>query len=100
MYITLQMLQDFTCYLLCMNATLTVSTFSQAKHLQFVGGVDAISFWLATYSWDFINYLFPMFGILIMFAAFQVDSLKEDLGAIFLLLVIIISNCCLIQVII
>ena len=53
-----------------------------------MSGVDAVSFWLATYSWDFINYLFPMFGIFIMFAAFQVDSLKEDLGAIFLLLVI------------
>ena len=63
--------------------------FPQAKHLQFVSGVDAISFWLATYSWDFINYLFPMLGIIIMFAAFQVNSLKEDLGTIFLLLVII-----------
>ncbi|XP_078344110.1 phospholipid-transporting ATPase ABCA3-like [Oculina patagonica] len=62
---------------------------SKAKHLQFVSGVDAVSFWLATYSWDFINYLFPMFGIVIMFAAFQVDSLKEDLGAIFLLLLLL-----------
>ena len=63
--------------------------FPQAKHLQFVSGVDAVSFWLATYSWDFINYLLPMLGIIIMFAAFQVDSLKNDLGAIVLLLVII-----------
>ena len=61
--------------------------FVQAKHLQFVSGVDAVSFWLATYSWDFINYLFPLLGIMIMFAAFQVDSLKNDLGAVFLLLV-------------
>jgi len=53
--------------------------------------VDAVSFWLATYSWDFINYLLPMVGIIIMFAAFQVDSLKNDLGAIVLLLVSIIT---------
>ena len=66
--------------------------FPQAKHLQFVSGVDAVSFWLATYSWDFINYLLPMFGIIIMFAAFQVDSLKDDLGAIVLLLVIILKK--------
>ena len=55
-----------------------------------MSGVDAVVFWLATYSWDFINYLFPMLGIMIMFAAFQVDSLKGDLGAVFLLLVIIL----------
>ena len=61
--------------------------FVQAKHLQFVSGVDAVSFWLATYSWDLINYLFPLLGIMIMFAAFQVDSLRNDLGAVFLLLV-------------
>ncbi|KAM7427451.1 hypothetical protein ABFA07_021424 [Porites harrisoni] len=62
---------------------------SKAKHLQFVSGVDAVSFWLATYSWDFINYLFPLLGIMIMFAAFQVDSLKNDLGAVFLLLLLL-----------
>lgn len=57
-----------------------------------MSGVDAVSFWLATYSWDFINYLLPMFGIIIMFAAFQVDSLKNDLGAIVLLLASIITD--------
>ncbi|CAH3155546.1 unnamed protein product, partial [Porites evermanni] len=62
---------------------------SKAKHLQFVSGVDAVSFWLATYSWDFINYLFPLLGIMILFAAFQVDSLKNDLGAVFLLLLLL-----------
>lgn len=56
-----------------------------------MSGVDAISFWLATYSWDLINYLLPMLGIIIMFAAFQVDSLKDDLGAVVLLLVIVIT---------
>lgn len=59
----------------------------QAKHLQFVSGVNAVSFWLATYTWDFLNYLIPMLGVFIMFAAFQVDSYSDDLGTVFLLLV-------------
>ena len=57
-----------------------------------------MSFWLATYSWDLINYLIPMIGIVIMFAAFQVDSLKNDLGAIVLLLVIIIYGAAVLSV--
>ena len=57
-----------------------------------------MSFWLATYSWDLINYLIPMIGIVIMFAAFQVDSLKNDLGAIVLLLVIIIYSAAVLSV--
>jgi len=59
----------------------------QAKHLQFVSGVDTLSYWLATYTWDFINYLVPAIVILILFAAFQVDSYKDEMGIVFLLLV-------------
>ena len=75
-----------------MRTLISFLLFLQAKHLQFVSGVDAVSFWLATYSWDFINYLLPMIGIVIMFAAFQVESLKDDLGAIVLLLVSVITD--------
>ena len=57
-----------------------------------MSGVDAVVFWLATYSWDLLNYLAPMLGIIIMFAAFQVESLKDDLGVICLLLVIATWN--------
>lgn len=59
----------------------------QAKHLQFVSGVDVFSYWFATYTWDFINYLVPALGILILFAVFQVDSYKDELGIVFLMLV-------------
>ena len=59
----------------------------QAKHLQFVSGVDVFSYWFATYTWDFLNYLVPALGILILFAAFQVDSYKDELGTVFLMLV-------------
>ena len=68
----------------------------QAKHLQFVSGVDVFSYWFATYTWDFINYLVPALGILILFAAFQVDSYKDELGIVFLMLVSqhLIQNAC------
>lgn len=61
---------------------------SKAKHLQFVSGVDTLSYWLATYTWDFINYLVPAIVILILFAAFQVDSYKDEMGIVFLLLLL------------
>ena len=59
----------------------------QAKHLQFVSGVDVFSYWFATYTWDLLNYFVPALGILILFAAFQVDSYKDELGIVFLMLV-------------
>ena len=45
------------------------------------------SYWFATYTWDFLNYLVPALGILVLFAAFQVDSYKDELGIVFLMLV-------------
>ncbi|XP_073229976.1 phospholipid-transporting ATPase ABCA3-like [Porites lutea] len=61
---------------------------SKAKHLQFVSGVDVVSYWFATYTWDFINYLVPALGILILFAAFQVESYEDELGIVFLMLIL------------
>ena len=65
-----------------------LSTHNQAKHLQFVSGVDVTSYWLATFFWDLLNALVPVFLSFILFAAFQVDGYTGDaLGGIFLLLV-------------
>jgi len=44
---------------------------SKAKHLQFVSGVDPISYWTSCYLWDLINYLLPCVLLIILFAAFQ-----------------------------
>ena len=70
----------------------------QAKHIQFVSGVDSVSYWSATFSWDFINFLVPALGILILFAAFQVDNYKgEELGILFFMLVskpVYLENMC------
>ncbi|XP_076468682.1 phospholipid-transporting ATPase ABCA3-like [Babylonia areolata] len=59
-----------------------------AKHLQVVSGVGPLAFWVASFAWDFINYLIPCLVLLIVFAAFQVDAYTEDgnLGLVLLFL--------------
>ena len=47
---------------------------SKAKHLQFVSGVDPISYWTSAFVWDIINYLLPCIVIFILFAIFAVDA--------------------------
>ena len=60
----------------------------QAKHIQFVSGVGSFTYWFATYCWDLINFLVPAIGIIILFAAFQLDTYKgDDLGAFVVMLV-------------
>ena len=59
----------------------------QAKHIQFVSGVKSLCYWGATLCWDFINYLVPALLMFIVIAAFGIDELESDLGAVFLVLV-------------
>lgn len=62
---------------------------SQAKHLQFVSGVDVSSYWLATFAWDILNSLIPVIFSIILFAAFQVEGYTgAGLAGVFLLLVL------------
>ena len=39
---------------------------TDAKHLQFVSGVQTGTYWLALYAWHLINYLIPATLILVM----------------------------------
>ena len=61
-----------------------------AKHLQVVSGVGPGSYWLSTFAWDIINYAIPVFGLLIVFAAFQTSAFVNDhrLGIVFLVFMI------------
>jgi len=60
----------------------------QAKHLQFVSGVNAFSYWLGNYAWDLINAVIIVITAWIAFATFQVDGYKGSaLGAVFFLMV-------------
>uniref|UniRef100_A0A7M5XMD2 ABC transporter domain-containing protein n=1 Tax=Clytia hemisphaerica TaxID=252671 RepID=A0A7M5XMD2_9CNID len=61
---------------------------SKAKHLQFVSGVDPISYWTSSYLWDMINFMLPCLSIIILFAVFQQEGYRgESLGYIMILFI-------------
>jgi ATP-binding cassette subfamily A (ABC1) protein 3 len=45
-------------------------------------------YWFGTFFWDLTNYLIPALIILILFAAFQIEVYTDDIGAIFLVLIL------------
>ena len=47
---------------------------NKAKHVQFVSGVDPISYWSSAYTWDMINFFVPALSILVLIAAFDVPA--------------------------
>lgn len=62
---------------------------SGAKHLQYVSGVDAVSYWGASFVWDFFNYCVAITGVIILFLCFQVKEYTgERLGYVVLLLLL------------
>ena len=50
----------------------------KSKHCQFVSGAGSATFWSATFVWDMINYLAPCVGVLIAFAAFDIEAFIGD----------------------
>ncbi|XP_046856235.1 phospholipid-transporting ATPase ABCA3-like [Xenia sp. Carnegie-2017] len=61
-----------------------------AKHVQFVSGVDPISYWTASWLWDMVNFTPLCIGIVILFACFNVPAYTEGyrLGIVFLVLML------------
>ena len=49
---------------------------SKAKHIQFVSGVDPISYWTSAYLWDIINFVLPSIVIVILFLIFRVEAFE------------------------
>jgi len=47
---------------------------SGAKHSQLVSGVRLHNFWLATFIWDFVNYLVPCILIIVVILSFRIDG--------------------------
>jgi ATP-binding cassette subfamily A (ABC1) protein 3 len=47
-------------------------------------------FWLATFIWDYVNYLLPAFAMLVVFAAFQTEAYVGDgrLGIVLFILLL------------
>ena len=60
----------------------------QSKHLQFVSGLDTITYWLSNYSWDVANYMVIYGIILVLILAFNVDAYTgANFGSVVVVLV-------------
>lgn len=46
----------------------------KAKHQQLISGVSLLSYWISTYVWDFISFLFPTLFALILFSIFGLNQ--------------------------
>ncbi|KFK37012.1 hypothetical protein AALP_AA4G200700 [Arabis alpina] len=46
----------------------------KAKHQQLISGVSVLSYWLSTYVWDFVSFLFPSTFAIILFYAFGLEQ--------------------------
>jgi ATP-binding cassette, subfamily A (ABC1), member 3 len=50
----------------------------KAKHCQFASGANALTFWLATFMWDIVNYIVPCIAIIITYRAFDIVPYWAD----------------------
>jgi len=46
----------------------------KSKHVQFVSGLGAYSYWFSNFVWDFFNYVIPVLGVFALFAGFDVKA--------------------------
>jgi len=93
-------LQDFLGYLLAILISFGYSFFlanfvvflvreneSKSKHLQFVSGVSATSYWFSALAWDIISAIFPVILTVVVFRSFSVKAYRGNaLVALFLVL--------------
>lgn len=47
---------------------------AKAKHVQFVSGVDALSYWGCNLVYDLANYMIPICGVFALFAGYNVEA--------------------------
>ncbi|KAM4697953.1 phospholipid-transporting ATPase ABCA3 [Rhinophrynus dorsalis] len=50
----------------------------KSKHVQFVSGASAFSYWLSALIWDLLNFLIPCTFMLVVFQAFGVRAYTEE----------------------
>eukprot|EP00916_Digyalum_oweni_P011084 GHVL01018421.1.p1 GENE.GHVL01018421.1~~GHVL01018421.1.p1 ORF type:complete len:1638 (-),score=198.16 GHVL01018421.1:51-4964(-) len=61
---------------------------SNAKHLQLIAGVSIVTYWLATWIWNFLFYLIPAWTGIGLFFIFKIEELIESQSFMYTLLVI------------
>lgn len=82
-------------FALCFGMSFLASSFivalvqeraSKAKHLQFVSGVDPLSYWTSSFLWDLITFLLPCLSIYVIFRVFDDECFSgERIGYLMLL---------------
>ena len=50
---------------------------SKSKHIQILSGVHYVNFWLATFVWDYINFLVPCFFTVVLLYVFEIEAFIE-----------------------
>ncbi|XP_053550667.1 phospholipid-transporting ATPase ABCA3 [Bombina bombina] len=50
----------------------------KSKHVQFVSGASALSYWLSALTWDLLNFLIPCAFMLVVFQAFGVSAYTKE----------------------
>ena len=58
-----------------------------------LSGASPLSFWSATFLWDFINFLLPCFTLLIVFAIFKIEAYYVDGRVPMILLLFAVYGC-------
>ncbi|XP_042906076.1 phospholipid-transporting ATPase ABCA3 [Parasteatoda tepidariorum] len=60
---------------------------SNSKHLQRVSGMSRSSYWLASFLWDFLNYMIPCCLVFLVFIAFKTKGFSSsvEIGRVFVL---------------
>lgn len=56
---------------------------SKSKHLQFVAGVEPLTYWISTFLWDTINYQIPLWIVVALMFIFDIDILTTDSRNVF-----------------
>ena len=65
---------------------------NNSKHLQMVSGVDKGVYWLCHWFADLAQMLGPMAAIMIIFAAFDIEQYRGELGGVFVLLLCFVCS--------
>ena len=50
---------------------------SKSKHIQILSGVHYFNFWLATFLWDYLNFLVPCFLTVVLLYVFEIEAFIE-----------------------
>jgi hypothetical protein len=65
---------------------------NNSKHLQMVSGINKVAYWICHWVADLGQMMLPLAAIIIIFAAFNIDQYKGQLGGVFVLVLCFILS--------